>query len=578
MKIVLSKAQAEVLTVLYGPPFDFSRSGYRHSSRLEIDLTKFSMADIEYLKDEADRFLQIRGMPNISKELEMWMELNANQDAASAIKLTSVKKSLSVFFHFFSSTERKHVYRCIEEDGNNRWLAYHVVSIKHNPTEEFSPEHLTFNCIFFFRGEETSYSFSLYREDIQGNTCTEALQSVGIRIENSVLRAQYLEELEKFETISESIGRQFLATGIANSDGVDDASQDENANWWGRRSVSIVLDKDNIPSQVVIDVEKETDAATSKRGSKSRAQSNFWADSKKFTPKGEEANPPEEGESTVTSIEIPVHPYVTIFHLKKHIRLKTHVANLTEYQYDGSISDKLVLPPAHTRIIDCLMKKSKQEFSDVVKNKAGGVVVLSQGAPGTGKTLTAEIYSESLHRPLYAVQCSQLGLDVDSLEKNLALVLARGNRWGAVTLLDEADVYIHQRGNDLHQNAIVGVFLRVLEYQSGVLFLTTNRGDTVDDAILSRCTVRIPYTIPVPKDQMRIWREIAETNKVDLNESQIVDIVKHHRDLSGRDIKNLFKLMLMVYGSEASDFTPEAISEMRVYKATTTSVGDVKIT
>src|SRR3546814_2642760 len=55
--------------------------------------------------------------------------------------------------------------------------------------------------------------------------------------------------------------------------------------------------------------------------------------------------------------------------------------------------------------------------------------------------------------------------------------------------LDEADVYIRCRDNDLEHNAIVAEFLRTLEYFNGLLFMTTNRINDVDDAILSRCKI-----------------------------------------------------------------------------------------
>ena len=42
-------------------------------------------------------------------------------------------------------------------------------------------------------------------------------------------------------------------------------------------------------------------------------------------------------------------------------------------------------------------------------------------------------------------------------------------------LIDEADVYIKRRDDNITMNAVVGVFLRVLEYFNGLLFLTTNR-------------------------------------------------------------------------------------------------------
>ena len=43
-------------------------------------------------------------------------------------------------------------------------------------------------------------------------------------------------------------------------------------------------------------------------------------------------------------------------------------------------------------------------------------------------------------------------------------------------LLDEADVYLERRSiNDLMRNSLVSIFLRLLEYFQGILFLTTNR-------------------------------------------------------------------------------------------------------
>ena len=49
-------------------------------------------------------------------------------------------------------------------------------------------------------------------------------------------------------------------------------------------------------------------------------------------------------------------------------------------------------------------------------------------------------------------------------------------RWEAVLLLDEADVFLEARStHDLERNKLVSIFLRVLEYYEGILFLTTNR-------------------------------------------------------------------------------------------------------
>ena len=45
-----------------------------------------------------------------------------------------------------------------------------------------------------------------------------------------------------------------------------------------------------------------------------------------------------------------------------------------------------------------------------------------------------------------------------------------------MVLLDEADVFLEQRSMaNLERNALVSVFLRVLEYYDGILLLTSNR-------------------------------------------------------------------------------------------------------
>jgi hypothetical protein len=44
-------------------------------------------------------------------------------------------------------------------------------------------------------------------------------------------------------------------------------------------------------------------------------------------------------------------------------------------------------------------------------------------------------------------------------------------------LLDESDVFLEEREKTgLQRNALVSVFLRVLEYYEGILILTSNRG------------------------------------------------------------------------------------------------------
>ncbi|KAH8662869.1 hypothetical protein BGZ60DRAFT_506493 [Tricladium varicosporioides] len=83
----------------------------------------------------------------------------------------------------------------------------------------------------------------------------------------------------------------------------------------------------------------------------------------------------------------------------------------------------------------------------------------------------------------------------EQAEQYLESVLNLGKTWDCVVLLDEADVFLEQRSlEDLQRNALVSVFLRVLEYHDGILILTSNRVGTFDEAFKSRIQLALHYT------------------------------------------------------------------------------------
>ena len=137
----------------------------------------------------------------------------------------------------------------------------------------------------------------------------------------------------------------------------------------------------------------------------------------------------------------------------------------------------------------------------------------------------------------------QLGLNVAAMENALKDALTRAQRWGAVMLIDEADVYIKRRDNDITMNAVVGVFLRVLEYFNGLLFLTTNRIDDIDEAIVSRCIALIKSYPPDAAARGKIWRVMSEQFGLTVAPTLLDDLVELFPAASGRDIKGLAKLV-----------------------------------
>ncbi|MGZ5077113.1 MAG: AAA family ATPase, partial [Methylobacter sp.] len=91
--------------------------------------------------------------------------------------------------------------------------------------------------------------------------------------------------------------------------------------------------------------------------------------------------------------------------------------------------------------------------------------------------------------------------------------------------------------------AVVGVFLRVLEYFNGLLFLTTNRVDDIDEAIVSRCIALIKYYPPDREARRRIWQVMVEQFELKVDADLIGQLVDIFPEATGRDIKGLSKLV-----------------------------------
>ena len=378
-------------------------------------------------------------------------------------------------------------------------------------------------------------SWYFYKNEVVGSSCAEILDNACLVTGSPELDAQFDKEVARYKELRGIVGKQVWGSGSCESTG----------DRWSRHGYS--LDVDGRKTKLVIDdhvegTDRKKNEAT--EGKAPTLDGSFWKDLQISDDKDDETQ--EVDESTQIVLEVPLRPRVLLFNLEKHAQCWAHVNRLEDYIYDTSLGSKLVLPEHQRELVDILVQRDRAEIQDIISGKAGGSVVLSSGPPGTGKTLTAEVFAETIQRPLYVVASSQLGMDPGSLEKELKLVLDRAARLGAIMLIDECDVFVHERGESMVQNAVVGVILRVLEYYTGVLFMTTNRATIVDDAIVSRCTAQIKFEIPDSEGQEKIWKILADLSKIKIDPKVIKKFAKDHPRLSGRDVKGLLKLANLI--------------------------------
>jgi hypothetical protein len=64
--------------------------------------------------------------------------------------------------------------------------------------------------------------------------------------------------------------------------------------------------------------------------------------------------------------------------------------------------------------------------------------------------------ADLIRRPLLSLTCGDMGITASEVETNFKECIELGERWGAVVLMDEADVYLEQRtAENLQRNSLV---------------------------------------------------------------------------------------------------------------------------
>ena len=149
------------------------------------------------------------------------------------------------------------------------------------------------------------------------------------------------------------------------------------------------------------------------------------------------------------------------------------VSDITPDQMEMTAAryEDLILPDGHKKLLQAIVKNQvedpKQKYEergenaddfqmDIVKGKGEGLIILLHGAPGVGKTSTAECVAAQLKRPLLSITCGDLSTNVKQAEETLQEYCSLAYRWRCVLLLDEADVFLAKREKgDITRNALV---------------------------------------------------------------------------------------------------------------------------
>ena len=223
------------------------------------------------------------------------------------------------------------------------------------------------------------------------------------------------------------------------------------------------------------------------------------------------------------------------------------IDNVSEITYSNNAFNDLIIDDKIKNLFIASITHDIPSL-DSIEGKGNGKIFLLYGPPGVGKTYSAEAVAEVLKKPLYYLSVGELGVTPKELEASLEKAMKTVERWDAILLLDEVDVFaINRENSSIEQNAMTAILLRTLERYNGIMFMTTNLIENLDPAFISRATAIIKYPNLNEQNRKAIWLnlidKIKDLNTINISSSLIDDLSPvYEHQYNGRTIKNILRL------------------------------------
>lgn len=161
------------------------------------------------------------------------------------------------------------------------------------------------------------------------------------------------------------------------------------------------------------------------------------------------------------------------------------------------------------------MNNKKQVYEDwnyMKKYPYGrGLTVLLYGAPGTGKSMMAQVLAHELNLELYRVDISKV-VDkyVGETEKSLSMIFREAKKCNVVLFFDECDTIFAKRSDDGGSNQAsannkTALLLQEMEAYDGVCVLATNYKHNIDPAFFRRMKYIVEFQFPNEDTREMLW-------------------------------------------------------------------------
>jgi SpoVK/Ycf46/Vps4 family AAA+-type ATPase len=185
-----------------------------------------------------------------------------------------------------------------------------------------------------------------------------------------------------------------------------------------------------------------------------------------------------------------------------------------------------------------------------------GLNILFSGPTGTGKTMAAEVIANELQLEMYKIDLSAVVSKwVGETEKNLTRIFAEARDMNGIIFFDEADALFGKRtgvkdAHDRYANLETSYLLQKIEEYEGIVILSSNFRENIDEAFLRRMHFKVEFQLPDDESRLSIWRNIFPIGAPISSDVDMNFLAKKFK-ISGGNIKNV-ALAAAFYAAEES--------------------------
>jgi len=172
-----------------------------------------------------------------------------------------------------------------------------------------------------------------------------------------------------------------------------------------------------------------------------------------------------------------------------------------------------------------------------------GLSILLFGAPGTGKSMCAQVIAHELNLELYRVDLSKV-IDkyVGETEKSISMIFREAKKCNVVLFFDECDTLFAKRSDDggsnqASNNNKTALLLQEVEAYDGVSVLATNYKHNIDPAFFRRMKYIVEFQFPDADTREMLWRTTIPKG-TPLGEDVDIRFLAEKFEFVGGNIKN----------------------------------------